>query len=95
MSVPLVVMLRVDGVDDTIHSQVYSGDDDRRHLHRDGSRDVPLVLAALGRQGRFVTTRPSCRDHGYIYCRAGLRAGDEPVAAEQCRCLLDCINSHK
>ena len=44
MSVPLVVMLRVDGVDDMIHSQVYSGDDDRGHLHRDGAGHVPLVL---------------------------------------------------
>ena len=44
MSVPLVVMLRVNGVEDTIHSQVYSGDDDRRHLHRDRPRHVPLVL---------------------------------------------------
>ena len=41
---PLVVMLRVDGVDDTIHSQVYSGDDDRSHLHRDRAGHVPLVL---------------------------------------------------
>ena len=24
---------------------IYSGDDDRRHLHRDGARHVPLVLA--------------------------------------------------
>ena len=44
MSVPLVVMLRVDGVDDMIHSQVYSRDDDRSDLHRDGSRDVSVVL---------------------------------------------------
>ena len=43
-SVPLVVMLRVDGVEDTIHSQVYSGDDDRGDLHRDGSRHVSVVL---------------------------------------------------
>ena len=37
---PLVVIL--DGVD-TIHSQVYSGDDDRSHLRSDAGH-VPLVL---------------------------------------------------